>query len=252
MPPEKLEERAMPPEKLEGRAMPPEKFDDFDGCYDCFHQRIWRGLRPPLDFDERLEDHWCRGTHVPCIDLIDGTLVRQRGLTQQQIADAVGYNRTAIAKLLNHHEGGFELIRRIFTEFGMALPSDHDRRIAGHCGALFYIRKDILRDSGCTRSLDPEQYVALACLFKSAEWRRASRALARAKASGHESLLQRAARRLQRAAEAILLSARADLGPVPADRLPRSVTELQNLMELWGDPYLLYLPEIDANWEYEQ
>lgn len=225
--------------------------NDIDRCFDPFYWAHWhgwahgQGLAAPLDYDEQLEEHWRRGTLLPCIERIDG-LMHDRGLTQKAIALAVNYDRSAITKLLNDHEGGVGLIRQIFERFAIRPPPERDRRLAGHCQAMRYVQAQVLGQDPCGQVLRPEEFAALYYLFQGPAWAAVQKAVAQARKAAPSLLADALRMRRQRAGD-IWRAVRGYLGRRPGG--PETDEALGDLMTTWGDAYLLYVPDIDPEWE---
>jgi hypothetical protein len=230
--------------------MAPERPDSFHEYYDQLHRFIWQGLRPPPDFNEQLTTYWARGTRQPWIESIRQTLLNGRELTHQAIADRAGRSRVAVTLLLNEDRGDMALIRRIFGAFHLPDPPEARQRIAGHCNAMTYLRREVLQDGAVPRPLRREEFVALFYLLKSSKWVGESLAVARAR--NDPTLLDEARLRLEEAAADVLAKVSAYLG-VPRHRLqglglPCRTRDLQGLVAQWGKAYILYRPEVDPDW----
>jgi hypothetical protein len=232
--------------------MAPERSGSFHQSYDALHVALWEGLVPPEDFTEQLEEHWKRGTLSPCIEMIRRVLIEGRALTHQAIADKAGCSRAAVTRLVNDHDGGIDLIRRILDTFDLPFPSDPKCRIAGHCNAISYVRREVLKDGTGQRLLRPDEYVLLYYLLDSSAWVDALKALARARKANDRELLSEGQQLLRRAAAAIVQHARDDvwqhgLGGSLLKTEP-GVTDLQGLVATWAEAYVLYLPEVNLDW----
>jgi hypothetical protein len=230
--------------------MAPERPRTVYEAYDRLIRELRMEYNLPEGFDEALEDSWHAGTRRPCIDLIRQALVRDRGLTHGAIARKVRCGRATVADLLNHYNGSFALIRRIMRAFGLAMPSDRDRRIAGHCSAIADVRKTVL-DEDVRNPLDPEEYVALYYLFKSWRWFDGSGELSTGRREDNAEKLAGAGRQLGEAVREIVAQVREYFGPGYRGAVAESIAALQDLVWEWGDAYLIHLPEVDPDWECE-
>jgi transcriptional regulator with XRE-family HTH domain len=162
--------------------------------------------------------------------------LRQAGWSQQDLAERIGVDRSAVAYWIRGGNITLDNLARVLIEFGgqwseLPVPTRQELALAAYQVALVYVRERLCPDQKLCRP-DAEQFWGLFHLFSEPYWELGVR-------RQDPDLLRREAGRVE---EAI----RAALGRAP--RLVVDVEGLRRLVREWGLAWLVCIGKVPSRW----
>ncbi len=215
---------------------------DSGPTYDLVYQRIVKeqfdALALDAAFGKGLARRFRQGPMALCSKAI-GTWVnrqlRRAGWTQQQLADRLGVDRSAVAYWIRGGNINLVNLAQVLLEFHshwseLPIPPRQELALAAYLAALAYVQERVNPDGG--KRLDRERFWALFHLFSEPSWERAVR--------------RRDPDLLRAEAERIAAAVQTSLGRPPS---VVGVEALQELVREWGVAWLICVGQVPCRWE---
>jgi transcriptional regulator with XRE-family HTH domain len=163
--------------------------------------------------------------------------LRERGWTQQQLADRLGIDRSAVAYWVKGGNIHLANLAQVLLEFKcqwaeLPIPARQEMAVHAYLAALSYTQERLHPTAG-SRPLDPVRFWALFHLFSQPDWERAVR-------KKDPVLLHEEAGRIVKAVEG-------SLGRPPGTVV--DVASLKQLVSEWGAAWILTVGQVPRKWE---
>jgi transcriptional regulator with XRE-family HTH domain len=161
-------------------------------------------------------------------------------LTQQEIADRVGVDRSTVTKWMTEGAISFEsfcfLITLLHEELGECkFPPIEERIASGWVRAISKVREVILEDRRPVQHIMWHEVQCLASIFSTPEW--------------HEAQLKERSELLQQATERVLKHARSSIPQEEREAFSvrfRTVKDVEQLVGKWGAAFVVTLLALEA------
>jgi transcriptional regulator with XRE-family HTH domain len=223
---------------------PTERPPDLDGCpgYDLVYQQVVRAQFDALGLDgafaRGLDKRFRQGPIGACSRAI-GTWInrqlRRLNWTQQQLADRLGVDRSAVAYWVRGGTIHLGNLAQVLIEFhcqwaDLPVPPREELALAAYLAALAYVQEHVHPQGG--KRLDRERFWTLFHLFSEPFWERAVR--------------RRDPDLLRAEADRIAAAVQGSLGQPPHAVV--GVAALQQLVSDWGLAWLVCLGQVPRKW----